>query len=138
MAGEQHTSQGPARSLAEATPAGQTAARAWLRTPVRHGRDVRSELLIKLALLKRTGADPRDLLSEQRAEFSPLGAALADQVHATTGIEHTLALWRHKTMSATIQFLDDMTQQTEPASTTRPGTRPCPGLPPRSGVPGRG
>jgi hypothetical protein len=37
-----------------------------LRTPVRHGRDVRSELLIKLALLERAGADPRDLLSEPR------------------------------------------------------------------------
>jgi DNA-binding PadR family transcriptional regulator len=111
MAGEQHTSQGPARSLIEATPAGQTAAREWLHTPVRHGRNIRSELLIKLALLERAGADPGDLLSEQRAEFSPLAAALADRVHATTGIEHTLALWRHKAMSATIQFLDDMTRQ---------------------------
>ncbi|HEY2305186.1 MAG TPA: PadR family transcriptional regulator [Streptosporangiaceae bacterium] len=116
MIGEQHTSQGPARSLVEATPAGQTAAREWLRAPVRHGRDVRSELLIKLALLDRAGADPWDLLSEQRHKLSPLAAALADRAHATTGIEHTLALWRHKTMSATIQFLDDMTRQTEPGS----------------------
>ena len=90
-----------------------------MRTPVRHGRDVRSELLIKLALLERAGADPWDLLSEQRHQFSPLAAALADRVHATTAIEYTLALWRHKAMSATIQFLEDMTQQTEPASTER-------------------
>jgi hypothetical protein len=27
----------------------------WLRTPVAHGRDVRSELMIKLALLDRAG-----------------------------------------------------------------------------------
>jgi len=132
MAGKKHTSQGPARSLVRATSAGQAAAREWLRTPVRHGRDVRSELLIKLALLERAGADPWDLLSEQRHKFSPLAVALADRAHATTGIEHTLALWRHKTMSATIQFLDDMTRQTEPASTARPGTRPCPGPPPSS------
>jgi hypothetical protein len=32
-------------------------------------------------------------------------------VEATTGIEHTLALWRHQTMSATMQFLDEVTQQ---------------------------
>jgi DNA-binding PadR family transcriptional regulator len=116
MAGEQRTSQGPARSLVEATRAGQTAARAWLRKPVMHGRDVRSEVMMKLALLERAGGDPWDLLREQRAQFGPLAAALADRVHATTGIEHTLALWRHKAMSATMQFLDDLTGRPELAS----------------------
>ena len=78
----------------------------WLRTPVAHGRDVRSELMIKLALLARAGDDPQDLLSRQRAAFGPLAAALADQVHSTTGMERTVALWRHEMMSATSQFLD--------------------------------
>jgi DNA-binding PadR family transcriptional regulator len=58
MAGEQRTSQGPARSLVEATRAGQMAARRWLRKPVMHGRNVRSELMMKLALLDRAGAIP--------------------------------------------------------------------------------
>jgi PadR family transcriptional regulator AphA len=111
MAGEQPTSQGPARSLVKATRAGRTAARGWLRTPVAHGRHVRSELMIKLALLERAGADPWHLLTEQRAQFGPLAAALTDQVHATTGIEHTSALWRHRTMSAIMQFLDDAIRQ---------------------------
>jgi DNA-binding PadR family transcriptional regulator len=110
MAGEQHTSQGPARSLVKATPAGQTAARRWLRTPVMHGRDVRSELMIKLALLDRSGGDPRKLLTEQHGTFAPLAAALADRELVTTGTERTLALWRHKAMSATMEFLDDMTR----------------------------
>jgi PadR family transcriptional regulator AphA len=110
-AGEQPTSQGPARSLVKATPAGQTAARTWLHTPVAHGRDVRSELMIKLALLERAGADPWHLLTQQRAQFGPLAAALADRVHAATGIEHTLARWRHRAMSATMQFLDDAIHQ---------------------------
>ncbi len=111
MAGEQPTSQGPARWLIKATRAGRTAAREWLYTPVAHGRDVRSQLMIKLALLERAGADPWDLLTEQRAQFGPLAAALADRVHATAGIEHVLALWRHRTMSATMQFLDDATRR---------------------------
>ena len=110
LAGQQHTSQGPARSLVKATPAGQAAARKWLRTPVMHGRDVRSELMIKLALLDRAGGDPGELLREQRDRFGLLAAALADRVHAATGTEPTLALWRHKAMSATMQFLDDMTR----------------------------
>jgi hypothetical protein len=66
---------------------------------------------IKLALLARAGADPWHLLTEQRAQFGPLAEALTDQVHATTGIEHTSALWRHRTMSAIMQFLDDAIRQ---------------------------
>ena len=72
LAGEQHTSQGPARSLVKATPAGQTAARKWLRTPVMHGRDVRSELMIKLALLERAGGDPYELLGDSAPISLPL------------------------------------------------------------------
>jgi DNA-binding PadR family transcriptional regulator len=116
MAREQRTSQGPARSLVEATQTGRMAARRWLREPVTHGRNVRSELIMKLALLDRAGGDPRDLLRKQRAQFGPLAVALADQVDATSGIKHALALWRHKAMSATMQFLDEAARQTELAS----------------------
>jgi DNA-binding PadR family transcriptional regulator len=124
LAGQQHTHSGPDRSLVKATRAGRAAARVWLRTPVPHGRDVRSELLIKLALLDRAGGDPADLLSRQRAAFGPLAAALADRVDATTGVEHTLALWRHETMSATMQFLAQAAWQAELAPSPGPGGRP--------------
>ena len=107
----QHASQAPDRWLVTATRTGHKAARGWLRRPVTHGRNVRPELILKLALLDRIGGDPQELLRDQRAEFAPLAAALASQVDATTGTEHTLALWRHKTMSATTQFLDDMAHQ---------------------------
>ena len=112
--GEQPTRRGLARSLVKATPAGHAAASGWLRAPVLHCRDVGSELLMKLALLDRAGADPCELLRHQRTEFGPLAAALAEQVPATTGIEHTLALWRHEAMSATMQFLDDCTRAQPP------------------------
>jgi hypothetical protein len=75
--------------------------------------------MIKLALLDRAGEDPRDLLREQRAQFSPLAAELAGQVHATTGTEHTLALWRHEVMSAIMQFLDEAAQLAEVAPAAR-------------------
>jgi PadR family transcriptional regulator AphA len=111
IAGPQHTSLGPDRLLVTATHPGRKAAKEWLRKPVTHGRDVRSELMLKLALLDRAGADPLELLTAQRAEFGPLAETLASQVEAPTGFEHTLALCRHKTMSATTQFLDDMAHQ---------------------------
>jgi DNA-binding PadR family transcriptional regulator len=123
-AGEQHTKSGPSRSLVQATRAGRRAARMWLRTPVAHIGDVRSELMMKLALLDRAGDDPQDLLSKQRAAFGPLAAALADRVRVTSGMEHTLALWRHETMSATIQFLDQAAWQAELAAASGPGGHP--------------
>jgi DNA-binding PadR family transcriptional regulator len=49
-AGRERSSTGPVRQLCEITPAGRKLAGAWLGRPARHGRDVRSELLVKLAL----------------------------------------------------------------------------------------
>ena len=55
---------GPQRTIYAATPEGSEAARRWLHTPVQHVRDIRSHLLLKLALLDRAGGDPTDLLRE--------------------------------------------------------------------------
>jgi DNA-binding PadR family transcriptional regulator len=104
-AGEEHTGQGPVRSLTQVTAAGRRAAADWLRRPVAHARDVRSELLVKLALLDRAGADPQTLLLAQRAQLAPIVTALDDRLKSAEGFEHTLALWRHETMAATMRFL---------------------------------
>jgi len=111
--GEQRTSQGPVRSLYQATPAGEAAIAAWLGTPVQHPRDVRSELMVKLALLDRSGTDSRDLLQAQLARLLPVAAALDDRLRATTGFEHTLVLWRHEAMAATLRFLQTLAAQDE-------------------------
>ena len=109
-AGRQRASQGgPDRSLLKATPAGRAAAQAWLSTPVEHARDVRSELLVKLALLDRAGSDSRALVQAQLTRLLPAAAALDDQLSATTGFEHTLVLWRHGALTATMRFLQDLT-----------------------------
>jgi DNA-binding PadR family transcriptional regulator len=115
--GEQRTGLGPVRSLCEVTPAGREAAQAWLSTPVEHARDVRSELMLKLALLDRTGADSRDLLRAQLARLLPVAAALDDRLRASTGFEHTLVLWRHEAVTATLRFLEALTAQ-DPAKTS--------------------
>jgi PadR family transcriptional regulator AphA len=110
-AGEQHSSHGPVRSLSETTPAGRRAAAAWLSRPAVHARDVRSELLVKLALLDRAGADPRQLLRAQQAQLAPIAAALDDHLRSAEGFERTLALWRLEAMTATIRFLAAMAPQ---------------------------
>jgi DNA-binding PadR family transcriptional regulator len=108
-AGQEPSPHGPVRLLVEATEAGQEAAMSWQHRPVQHTRDIRSELLVKLALLHRSDADPHDLLVAQRALLVPIAGALRDRVATATGFDRTLLLWRYETASATVRFLDALT-----------------------------
>jgi PadR family transcriptional regulator AphA len=104
----QYSHLGPPRSRLSATPEGHRAATGWLRQPVAHPRDVRSELLLKLALLSRAGADPEDLLRAQRRQLIPVADGLATQLRTATGLDRDLTLWRHESVSATLRFLDTL------------------------------
>ncbi len=107
---EQQASRlGPVRSLVDATRTGRAAAAAWLARPASHNRDVRSELLVKLALLDRAGTDPQALLLAQREQLLPVADGLHDRLDEAAGFERTLALWRYETVSATVRFLDALT-----------------------------
>jgi PadR family transcriptional regulator AphA len=104
--GKEHSSHGPVKSLSRANPLGQRAARAWLDQPVEHPREVRSELLIKLALRDRIGADSSELLRRQHGQLVQIAEVLSDRLHDATGFERTLALWRSESISATLRFLE--------------------------------
>ena len=108
--GLEASSEGPVRSLVDMTPAGRAAASAWLARPA-DNRDVRSELLAKLALLDRAGTDPRPLLDAQREQLQPVAAALRERLASATGFERTIAAWRWETLSATLRFLDVLSGQ---------------------------
>jgi DNA-binding PadR family transcriptional regulator len=101
---------GPQRTIYAATETGRTAVQAWLQTPVQHVRDVRSHLLMKLALLHRAGADPTDLLRRQREVLAPIASAMAAERPAAAGFEATLLAWRRASAEAAISFLADVTQ----------------------------
>ena len=105
-AGEEQTHQGPVRSVLAITADGRAAAAAWLTRPVAHARDVRSALLVKLALLDRSGKSAAPLLEAQRRQLAPVAGALRDRLDAASGFERTLALWRYETVCATLRFLD--------------------------------
>ncbi len=109
--GEQRSRVGPVRWLYQVSPAGRERATAWLSRPVEHPRDVRSELLVKLALLDRNGIDTRGLLQAQLAQLLPVAAALGDHLQAATGFDRTLVLWRHEAITATVRFLEALVAQ---------------------------
>jgi DNA-binding PadR family transcriptional regulator len=103
---QQASNQGPVRSLIDATPSGREAASAWLAQPVPHTRDLRSEFLVKLALLARARADPQPLIRAQREHLAPVADALRERLGSVSGFDRTLALWRFEAVSATVRFLD--------------------------------
>jgi PadR family transcriptional regulator AphA len=96
--GRERSGTGPVRQLCEVTPAGRELVRAWLGRPARHGRDVRSELLVKLALLDRAGADVSDLVRAQRDQLVPIAGGLEERLRSAEGPERTVMLWRRESI----------------------------------------
>ncbi|HEX4831615.1 MAG TPA: PadR family transcriptional regulator [Trebonia sp.] len=99
--------QGPQRTIYAATARGRAAIGGWLATPVQHVRDIRSHLLLKLALLYRQGADPGPLIARQRAILAPIAAAIGAEDPAG-GFDTVLLAWRRASAAAAIAFLDDI------------------------------
>ncbi len=100
---------GPQRTVYAVTPQGRAAAQQWLHTPVEHVRDIRSRLLLKLALLDRAGDDPSDLLSKQREALEPIAKAIEAKRAQSDGFDVTLLAWRKATAAAALDFLDMIT-----------------------------
>ena len=111
--------RGPQRTLYTVTPEGRQLAGEWLDTPVEHVRDVRSHLLVKLALLDRAGRDPTDLLRRQRATLEPIARAVQAERPGRHGFDATLLAWRRATTAATLTFLDDVMGPRSSSTRTR-------------------
>jgi DNA-binding PadR family transcriptional regulator len=115
--------RGPQRTIYAITPPGREALETWLRMPVWHVRDVRSHLLMKLALLDRAGRDPADLLVRQRAVLEPIVAAIRAERSSGEGFDAVLLAWRRATASAALSFLDDITPSDARSLPRRPQHR---------------
>ena len=93
---------GPPRTIWRATAKGRRLSRNWLRRPVAHPRDVRTEFLLKLVL----GAPAQDLAREQLAAFTPIFAGL--QRMADTDPTDIVGRWRLESAEATRRFLESL------------------------------
>jgi molybdopterin-binding protein len=94
--------QGRDRVLLAPTAAGRRTSERWLDTPVRHLRDVRTELLVKLALRQRAGLDNGPLLDAQQLVFEPA----IDVLTSTRPDDDLVDLWRRESARAVRRFLE--------------------------------
>jgi DNA-binding PadR family transcriptional regulator len=102
--------RGPQRTIVRATRRGRPALRCWLDQPVDHVREVRSELLVKLALLERAGRSPDALIARQLEQLAPVFAAVTRRSTAD-GFDAVLAAWRREQAIAVRRFLREQTMK---------------------------
>lgn len=104
----QRGERGPERTPLRLTGTGSQALQLWLARPVPHVRDLRTEFLVKLALLDRRGSDPGPLVRAQTERVADIVEALAAQERNAQGFEKTLGLWRLRSAQAALEFLHDL------------------------------
>ena len=95
--------RGPRRTILTTTASGRREVDKWLGAPVAHFRDVRTELLLKLALSERLGRDPRALLLEQQRAFAEIFAAL--DAAGSKADADSVDQWRYESAEAVRRFL---------------------------------
>jgi molybdopterin-binding protein len=119
------TRQGPAaghgrdRVVLAPTALGRRSTKRWLDTPVRHLRDVRTELLVKLALRDRSGLDNEALLAAQQEVFG----ATIDHLSSTHVDDDVVDLWRRENARAVRRFLEQALHPIEQPTPTKPEIR---------------
>ena len=99
---EEASDRGPTRTIMAATRSGRSQFRSWLRAPVLHLRDLRSELLLKLVFAERHGIDVSDMIAAQRAVVDDLAEALAAPLDDAPDV---VTLWRAESARAAQRFL---------------------------------
>ena len=90
---------GPPRTIWRVTAKGRRVSRNWLRRPVAHPRDMRTEFLLKIVL----GAPAAELARAQLAAFTPVFAGLRQA--AVADPHDVVARWRFESAEATRRFL---------------------------------
>jgi PadR family transcriptional regulator AphA len=101
-------SAAPMKRLLSVTAPGRSALLLWLEAPVAHVRDARSELLLKLLLLDRSGLAATSLLRAQASLVQPMLKSLRSQLERSDGFDATILRWRIYSTEALAKFLEDL------------------------------
>lgn len=100
---------GPRRTVYEITPPGTAEVDEWLAEPVSHVRQLRSHLLMKLALLARRDLPTAPLITAQRKLLTPMAEAIAKERDEAKAFDAILLTWRHNNITAALHFLTEIT-----------------------------
>jgi DNA-binding PadR family transcriptional regulator len=111
-AGVERGKAGGSRTIFKLTRSGRARLRHWLAVPVRHLRDVRGELLLKLVLCDLASVPRRPLLEAQRSTFAPTVTALAAAGGPRRRSSDPVDAWRSESSRAVLRFLDRMLADT--------------------------
>ena len=106
---------GPNRTILAATRTGRARLRTWVRTPVEHLRDLRSELLLKIVIADRCGIAIDGMLRAQRDRLEAQSALLAAAAFGADGnVVDVVALWRYEASQSGLRFLEQLARQAPP------------------------
>jgi PadR family transcriptional regulator AphA len=105
-AGTTPSERGPVRELYAPTVRGRALLEAWLAEPVAHVRDVRRELLIKLALLFDRGDPAETLLQAQRVQLETIVDGLERELATAIGFAATVVRYRLESARAALLFVE--------------------------------
>lgn len=100
-------SAGPNRTVLAATRSGRSRLRAWVREPVEHLRDLRSELLLKLVLAKHCGIESNAMLAAQLEHTRLMAQALSGGVSVGDQPDPVM-LWRSESANGAVRFLEHL------------------------------
>ena len=111
VVGEERSDSGPPRTLLAITRTGKRRLDTWLGAPVAHLRDIRSELLLKLAILAHMHKSADALVAAQSRAIAPVLAgfeASLQEAERVGEFEVTLARWRLESARAVQRFLEGL------------------------------
>lgn len=104
--GEEPGLAGGNRTVFAPTRTGRAAFRTWVKTPVAHLRDLRSELLLKLTLGERCAIPLSELFAEQRRIVERIRSGLIEQREESP--RDLVVMWRIHSVEAALEFLADL------------------------------
>jgi DNA-binding PadR family transcriptional regulator len=104
----------PRRTELKATAAGRRMVAGWLREPVARPRDLRSQLLLKIAFLRRRRRPLGPLLVAQREALLARVSELGAEPDAAGSLGDVLR-WRLISAEAGLRFVDELLEREAPA-----------------------
>lgn len=100
--GEERGIAGGNRTLLAPTPHGRAEFQRWIRRPVEHLRDLRSELLLKILLGQVNGIDMSESLAAQQDRIAEFVAVLDRSGEPRDVVD----LWRRESAGGALRFLE--------------------------------